>query len=139
MPLPDKLRSINKHFTNRLIGKIARSAWGPFSIIYHTGRRSGKPYETPIVAMPASAGFVVALTYGSHVDWYQNIKAAGRCKILRRGNEYAIEKVETLDAESALPYFPVWARLILRAIRVQHNVGLSYLTNEHLAKFDSKD
>ena len=127
MPLPNKLRYINKRFTNRLIGKIARSAWGPFSILFHTGRRKGKPYETPVVAMPASGGFVVALTYGPDVDWYQNIKAAGRCKILQRGNKYAIEKVEALDAESALPYFPVWARLVLRAIRVQHYVGLELL------------
>ena len=139
MPLPDTLRYFNKRFTNRLIGKIARSAWGPFTILYHTGRRSGKPYKTPIVAMPASSGFVVALTYGPNVDWYQNIKAAGQCKLLRRGNKYAIEKVEALDAESALPYFPVWARLILRAIRVQHYVRLSCLTNEHLTKFDFKD
>ncbi len=65
---PNRIRYFNKHILNRLTGKMARSARGPFSIVCHVGRRSGKTYETPIIAIPAADGFVVALTYGPEVE-----------------------------------------------------------------------
>jgi deazaflavin-dependent oxidoreductase (nitroreductase family) len=130
MPLPNRLRYINKYFTNRLVGKIAHSSWGLFSIVYHVGRRSGKPYETPVTAVQTSAGFVVALTYGPDVDWYRNIKAAGRCKVLWRRRVYVIDKIESLTIESALPYFPLLVRLILRGIRIQHYVRLNFQADQ---------
>jgi deazaflavin-dependent oxidoreductase (nitroreductase family) len=125
MPLPNRLRYINKHFTNRLVGKIAHSSWGLFSIVYHIGRCSGKLYETPVTAIRTSAGFVVALTYGPDVDWCRNIKASGRCKVLWRRRVYVIDKIEALTFESAMPYFPLFVRLILRGIRIQHYVRLN--------------
>jgi deazaflavin-dependent oxidoreductase (nitroreductase family) len=130
MPLPNRLRYINKYFTNRLVGKIVHSSWGPFSIIYHVGRRSGKPYETPVTAVRTSAGFVVALTYGPDVDWYRNIKAAGRCNVLRRRRVYVIDKIEALTIEAALPYFPLLVRLILRGIRIHHYVMLNFQADQ---------
>lgn len=46
-------------------------------LVRHVGRRSGKPYETVIMVWPLRASFVIALTYGPKVDWYQNLLAAG--------------------------------------------------------------
>jgi deazaflavin-dependent oxidoreductase (nitroreductase family) len=126
MPLPNRLRTINKHFTNRLVGKIAHSSWGPFSIIYHIGRCSGKHYETPITTIKTPSGFVVALTYGPEVDWYRNIKDAGRCKLLRHRQVYKIERIEPLGSETALPCFPFYAQLILRKLGVTHFIRLNF-------------
>jgi deazaflavin-dependent oxidoreductase (nitroreductase family) len=118
------MRNFNKRFLNRLTGKIAHSAWGPFSVIYHTGRRSGKAYETPIIAIPAEDSFVVALTYGPDVDWYRNVVSAGTCRILYHRREYVIGKIETMETKTANPYFPLPERMILRLVGTRHFVRM---------------
>ncbi len=106
MKLPDKVRYFNKRFLNKVTARVARAGWGPFAIIYHVGRRSGKCFETPIFVFPAPDGFVIALTYGPQVDWYKNILAAQHCRVLYHHREYEIDKVEPLDRKAALPLFP---------------------------------
>jgi deazaflavin-dependent oxidoreductase (nitroreductase family) len=128
MKFPSGIRYFNKYVLNRLTGKIARSSWGPFSIVYHVGRRSGKPYETTIIAIPTAASFIVALTYGPDVDWFRNVTAAGRCKILWHSRVYPIEKIEALEVETALPYFPAFERTILQWVGIQDFVGMKYQT-----------
>ena len=55
-----RIRSFNKHILNRLTRKFASFSRGPFPVIRHPGRRSGKPYETPIMIEPLGDGFVIA-------------------------------------------------------------------------------
>lgn len=124
MKFPNGLRSFNRRYLNRLTGKIAHSAWGPFCIVYHVGRRSGKTYETPIIAIPEADGFVIALTYGANVDWFRNVSAAGRCEILWHQRAYAIDKIEPMTVEAALPHFPWLERRILRLVGIQDFVRL---------------
>jgi deazaflavin-dependent oxidoreductase (nitroreductase family) len=117
----NRIRTFNKHITNPLLRTFANSSRGPFAIIYHVGRRSGKPYETTIMVWPVGDGFVIALTYGESVDWYRNLLAAGHCTLLWHGRVYAVEKPEPIDVKTALPAFPLAFRLILRR-SVQHFV-----------------
>ncbi len=128
MKFRSAVRHFNKHFLNPLTSKIARASWGPFAIIYHVGRRSGKLYETPIWVFPTVDGFVIALTYGPEVDWYKNVSAAGRCRILWHRREYALEEIESTDAKSALPFFPRFVSMVLRSMRVQHFVKMKFRT-----------
>ncbi len=121
---PNSIRYFNKHVLNRLTGKVARSAWGPFTLVCHVGRRSGKNYETPIIAIPAGGGFLVALTYGPDVDWYRNIMAAGKCSLLWHHHEYTIEKIEPMDRKKALPHFPRFERMVLGLFGIQHFVRM---------------
>ncbi len=120
------MRQFNKNVINRLTGKIARSAHGPFVIIQHTGRKSGKPFETPIIAILTGDSFVVALTYGPEVDWYKNISAAGKCGILRHKKHYAIRSIESLDPSAALAYFPAPERGILRTVGIHDFIKLDF-------------
>jgi len=113
-------RIILKHTLNLLTRRIARTSFGPFSIVRHVGRRSGKQYETPIIVQPVDDGFVFELTYGPEVDWYQNVLAAGGCILRWHGEDYVIDKIEPLDTETGLSLFPLPARLLLRATRRQH-------------------
>ncbi len=108
-----------KRFINPLTRRLARSRWGPFAILYHVGRRSGKPYATPIIVVPTTQGFVLALTYGPDVDWYRNVLAAGQCKILWHRHEYFIQQIEPMDAKTALPMFFRLGRPILRRRNAQ--------------------
>ncbi len=104
-----------KHTLNRLTTRIARSRVGPFALVRHVGRRSGRPYETPLILARVPEGFVAELTYGPDVDWYKNITAAGRCTVLHHGGEYAIDRIDDYPAQRGLAAFPAPARLILRA------------------------
>ena len=126
MKFPDGIRTFNKRYLNRLTGKIARASFGPFSIIEHVGRKSGKPYQTPIIVIPSAGSFVLALTYGPEVDWYRNVLAAGRCKILWHQQEYMIDEIESLGVEQALPYFPWFERLVLKLVGIQDFVRMKY-------------
>ncbi|HVU14526.1 MAG TPA: nitroreductase family deazaflavin-dependent oxidoreductase [Phototrophicaceae bacterium] len=124
-PLLYRMRSFNKRVLNRLTGRIAHSSHGFFAIVKHVGRRSGKAYETPIIVAPVANGFVIALTYGTQVDWYRNVTAAGRCELIYHQRDYAVDQIEPLPLEQARPLFPAPLQLILRAQHVNQFIRLS--------------
>ena len=123
------IRAFNKHVTNPLLHRFAKASRGPFAVIRHVGRRSGKPYETTIMIWPMGDGFVIALTYGESVDWYRNMLAAGHGTLLWHGRVYAVGKPEPVDVETALPALPLAFRPILRR-RVQHFVRVKSVVSE---------
>ncbi len=96
MKIPDKIRFINKKFTNRLMMKIAGQKHSPISVMQHTGHRTGKAYTIPILAARVENGFVFALTYGDHVDWYRNILASGKGVLTWHGEVFHLSSPETL-------------------------------------------
>jgi deazaflavin-dependent oxidoreductase (nitroreductase family) len=117
--LRDRIRTFNKYVTNPLLRRFANYSRGPFAIIRHVGRRSGKPYETVIWVWPTREGFVIALTYGPNVDWYRNMQAAGGGTVFWHRRLYAVGKPEPIDAETALTAFPAPFRLIFRTFGKQ--------------------
>src|SRR4051794_13358506 len=50
-----------KHTLNRLTLRVAHSRHGPFSVIRHMGRKSGKTYEVPVILATVPEGFVAEL------------------------------------------------------------------------------
>ena len=112
--LRDRIRILNKYVTNRLLHRFVNCSRGPFAIIGHIGRRSGKPYETVIWVWHKGEGFVIALTYGPKVDWYRNMLAAGGGTVFWHRRLYAVGKPEPIDTETALQAFPAPFRLIFR-------------------------
>ncbi len=127
---PDRIRVFNKYVTNRILRVFASFSRGPFAIIRHVGRRSGKPYETVIMVWPMEEGFVIALTYGKSVDWYRNILAAGGGTVFWHRRVYAFEKPEPIDAKTALPALPAAFRPILRRVGIQDFVWMKSLGPE---------
>ena len=119
-PIRTRFLNFLRRYFNPLTLRIARGSSGPFALVRHVGRRSGKQYETPIIVQPSEDGFVFELTYGPEVDWYQNVLAAGGCILRWHGEDYVIDKIEPLDTETGLSLFPLPARLLLRATRRQH-------------------
>lgn len=71
--------------------------------IWHTGRRSGNQYATPVVADRAEDGFIIPLPYGVRVNWLQNVLAAGRATISVQGESYDVVEPKIIDAAAALP------------------------------------
>ncbi len=105
-----------EHTLNRVTSRVARSRVGPFALVRHVGRRSGRRYETPLILARVPEGFVAELTYGPDVDWYKNITAAGRCTVLHHGREYDVEGISDLRSEQGMAAFPAPARAILRTL-----------------------
>ena len=128
--LPQRIRIFNKYVTNRLLRGFASRSLGPFAILHHTGRRSGKPYETVIWVWPLGEGFVIALTYGPEVDWYRNLLAAGGGTVVWHERVYVVGKPEPIDVETALPAFPTAFRPIFRRAGMQDFVWMRSSSSE---------
>jgi deazaflavin-dependent oxidoreductase (nitroreductase family) len=84
MQLPQWLARFNRHVTNP-IQRLWAGRLPGFGILEHVGRKSGKPYRTPLNVFPTDDGVAVLLTFGPDRDWLKNIAAAGRCRIQRLG------------------------------------------------------
>jgi deazaflavin-dependent oxidoreductase (nitroreductase family) len=123
--LLNRIRYFNKRFTNRITGKIAGARYSPICLIRHIGRRSGKLYETPMMAARTAGGFVFALTYGPNVDWYRNVQAAGCATLRWQGQEYTIENPQPIDARTGQNAFAFPASLILSLLGVRHFIHMA--------------
>lgn len=115
--LRDRIRVFNKYVTNRVLRGLAVRGVGPFAILSHVGRRSGKRYETTIMVWPTGDGFVIALTYGPEVDWLRNLRAGGGGTIFWHGKLYTVGTPEPVEATTALQAFPAFFQLVFRRLR----------------------
>ena len=108
--------SFLRPFTTRVFNPISRhfAGWMPlFGILSYAGRKSGKPYRTPINVFRHDDHYVFALTYGSEVDWVKNVVAAGECGLRTRGRDvHLVEPEIFVDPTRHLMPLPV--RVILR-------------------------
>ena len=102
----DKVRVFNKHVTNKILIHIAGRNFGHCAILTHEGRKSGKLYRIPIIAEPLGNEFVIALTYGKKVDWYENIKAKGGGWLYWKHRNFTLTNPQFIDAGTALTAFP---------------------------------
>jgi len=121
----DRVRVINKHVTNKILIHISGKNFGHFSILSHVGRKSGKLYRIPIIAEPFNDGFVIALTYGKKVDWYENIKAKGGCSLFWKNKEYDLINPEFIDKEVGVMAFPSPMRSVLRVMGIEYCLSLA--------------
>ena len=113
------IRSVAR-LVNPLVLRIAGRRHMPVvGIVHHRGRRTGRPYATPLGIRPAAAGgFVMPLTFGEAAGWYRNIVAAGGCVITWRRADHPVASAVIVDRTTALPAFPRYERLALRAIGI---------------------
>lgn len=114
---------------NRVTSEIARSRYGPFSLVRHVGRKSGRTYETPLILAKVPEGFIAELSYGGDVNWYRNITVAGECVVVNHRVEYRVKHIEPCSAERGRNAYPVPFRLVLkvagrngfRLLRIAHS------------------
>lgn len=110
----DKVRVFNKYVTNKILIHIAGRDFGHFAILTHEGRKSGKKYRIPVIAEPLGNGFVIALTYGKKVDWYENIKAKGGGWLYWKHKNFTLTNPQFIDPGTALAAFPPRLQSVLR-------------------------
>jgi deazaflavin-dependent oxidoreductase (nitroreductase family) len=94
--------------TLHLAGHVA------FADLEHIGRKSGTVRHTPVRAFRAGDTVVIGLNFGRQSDWYQNIEAAGTCR-MRLGGEQLILGAPTLvPVERGVKDMPRLFRFALR-------------------------
>jgi hypothetical protein len=94
----------------------ARAGRGPFSLVRHVGRKTGRAYETPLILAPVDGGFVAELTYGTTVSWYRNVVSANGCTVLVGGAERVIDGIEDYPTADGLRAFGFPAGLFLKLL-----------------------
>jgi deazaflavin-dependent oxidoreductase (nitroreductase family) len=122
MPVPRAFRKVGRT-VNPFIVPMARRV-PPLAVIHHVGRRSGRAYQTPVMAFPTADGWVVALFYGDDVQWLQNARGPGGVVLSRAGERHEVSQVRQLDAATGAPLLPAWARAVTRPARVRGYVLL---------------
>lgn len=116
MSLAQRMARFNKVITNP-IQMLWAPLVAPWAVIVHTGRKSGREYRTPVVALVSGSQVTVALPYGTDTDWVRNLLAAGGGRIVRRRRESRITDPEVMvPADAGLGGFA--ARLVGRVSHV---------------------
>lgn len=109
-----RIRRFVKRFVNPILRNVTGLSFGPFALIRHVGRKSGKTYEIPIMVWRVPDGFIIVLTYGPEVDWLRNPQAADQGTLRWHKKEYMFQAPVFVDATIARPALPALIKIALR-------------------------
>jgi len=126
--LPQRLARFNRHVTNPIQRMWA--GWAPlFGILEHAGRRSGKPYRTPLTVFNADVdgkpGVAILLFYGPERDWLKNLNAAGGARMRRHGKTFGVTNPQTVTTEEAAPHISGVTRRVFARLPFEQAVLLT--------------
>ena len=116
MAAPRWLARFNRRVTNRLFGPVAPRLPG-FGVVVHTGRKTHRPYRTPVNVFRCADGYVIALTYGPDADWVRNVLASGGCTLETRGRTLRLTRPRLFRDERRRA-MPLPVRLLLKALGI---------------------
>jgi deazaflavin-dependent oxidoreductase (nitroreductase family) len=125
MRFADGLAQFNRLAFNRVVRTFAGRRGSPVAVVEHRGRRSGRRYRTPVLAMSVDGGYVVSLFYGPDRDWVRNVLAAGGCTLQRGGRRVELTDPRMLDVAEGIALVPAPLRPALRLLRVRRVLRLS--------------
>jgi deazaflavin-dependent oxidoreductase (nitroreductase family) len=114
------LLAFARPFTTAVVNRLTRLFAGHlpgFAIVDYRGRRSGKPYRTPMNVFRDGDDYVFALTYGSDAQWVKNVLAAGECDLEVRGKRVHLIEPK-LFAYPSRHLMPQPVRFFLGVMRV---------------------
>lgn len=114
LPIARRLTPLMRPLTGRMPG---------FGTIVVAGRSSGRLHRTPVNVFREGDDWIVALTYGSQVQWVRNVMATGGCALETRGRTLELTDPElVLDPTRRLVPRPV--RVMLGFMRVSEFLRL---------------
>lgn len=119
---PTVLRLVRGFARSVVNPRVMRTAGAPgakASVMSHTGRRTGRVYRTPVEAVPAGDGFVVALPYGTTANWVKNVLAGGPATLTHDGRTHRVSGPELVSLEAMAAHFRPDDLRTLRRFRVQ--------------------
>ena len=114
MTFPRALARYTRGAVNTMTLRLAGHA--AFADLEHAGRKSGTVRHTPVRAFRAEDTVVVGLNFGRQCDWYQNIKAAGTCRMRLDGGLLTLGTPELIPAAEGAEGMPWLFRFALRDV-----------------------
>jgi deazaflavin-dependent oxidoreductase (nitroreductase family) len=99
-------RRINRAVFNPQALRTAGMPGARESVVRHTGRATGRTYQTPVGAVPTESGFVIALVYGQRSDWVQNVLASGQAVVVHDGQTHHVHDPEVVPLASVTEISP---------------------------------
>ena len=75
------------------------------SVVRHVGRKTGRSYETPVVAVEHDGSVYIALPYGERTDWLKNVLATGSATVMTGGDRYDVDRPEVIPMAEATGFF----------------------------------
>lgn len=110
----DRRAQFNRAVVNRVVrplsGRVAM-----WSLVEHVGRRSGKPYRTPVSMFATADGVAVLLAYGRDRDWVRNLQAAGGGAVTMSGTTFIVTDPKIVPtSEAALLVKQPWRSMLGR-------------------------
>jgi len=84
MRVPRAVARLNRRITNPLALKFG--GWAPtVGSLEHTGRRSGKRFQTPLNIFDTADGYIILIGYGTESHWVKNVLAGGPATVHKHG------------------------------------------------------
>lgn len=96
------------------------------SVVRHTGRRSGRHYQTPVIAARHDDLLLIALPYGERTDWLKNVLGTGSAVIVTSGHSYKVDRPEVIPIAEATAYFRPREQRMHRQFRVESALQLHF-------------
>ncbi|UXA18088.1 nitroreductase family deazaflavin-dependent oxidoreductase [Mycobacterium sp. SMC-4] len=127
-PVLGAVRRLNKQVTNPRVMRTAGTARARTSVIGHVGRSSGRTYQTPVDVVPTPSGYLVALPYGTRVDWLRNVLAAGSATVLTNGEQITVDSPTVVATDSVSRLIPARTLRTLKLFGVSECVHLERVT-----------
>jgi len=94
------------------------------SVVHHVGRTTGNEYQTPVMAVATSDGYLVSLPYGQRADWVKNVLAAGSATLVTDGSAIPVERPEVVPTTDVLDDLPPNEQRVLRLCKVEESLVL---------------
>lgn len=117
MHAPRALAAFNRRVTNPIQRRWA-GVIPLHGIIEHTGRRSGRPYRTPVLAFVQGDRVSFLVGYGLQSDWVRNLLAAHQGGLEHRRRHYAMSDVTLVPSPEGRVLLPAPLRLLTRVFGI---------------------
>ena len=127
-PIQSVLRMLTRA-TRPLALRSAGKQGSNTSIIRHVGRRSGRTYETPVVAVRHDDSFWIALPYGDRTDWLKNVLSEGSAAIVTNGRSYEVDRPQVIPMAEATAHFRAREQRMHRQFHVESALQLRQRTS----------
>ena len=114
----DTVRKFNRAVANPRQMESAGKVGAYASIIRHTGRKSGRAFETPVGVFATNGEFVIALPYGLNADWLKNVLASGSATIVHEGNTYDADRPEIVPTDAVAAHISATEQRTLKLFGV---------------------
>jgi deazaflavin-dependent oxidoreductase (nitroreductase family) len=111
---------VSTKILNVVLAPIARQGWiGPWGLVEHVGRKSGRHYQTPVAMLRAGERIVIPVPFGLGTQWVQNVLAAGGATLHWHGRDVPVTDVRAIQWPEVRPLVRQPLRTIVRLTRIR--------------------